>query len=83
MSTETETKPDSKPEIEFNERTLEAFEKEKLDIPHGVLAEKERHDKFKSKFKEEKEHYRLLLSQCIEDRLFHLMIMAKQSRKMF
>ena len=58
---ETETKTDlkeeiisSNPEIQFNERTLEAFEQEKLDIPHGVLAEKERHDKFKSKFKEEK-----------------------------
>lgn len=54
MATETETKPDSKPEIEFNERTLEAFEKEKFDVPHGVIAEKERHDKFRSKFKEVK-----------------------------
>jgi hypothetical protein len=53
-STETESKPDSKPKIEFNERTLEAFEKEKVDLPHGVVAEKERYDKFRSKFKEEK-----------------------------
>jgi hypothetical protein len=54
-STETDSKPElDKPKIQFNERTLEAFEKEKLDIPHGVLAEKERYDKFKSKFKEEK-----------------------------
>ena len=29
MATETESKTDSKPEIQFNERTLEAFEKEK------------------------------------------------------
>ncbi len=48
MATETESKTDSKPEIQdkpeiqFNERTLEAFEKENLDIPHGVIAEKER-----------------------------------------
>jgi len=53
----TETKTDSKheiqdkPEIQFNERTLEAFEKEKLDLPHGVVAEKERNDKFKAKAK--------------------------------
>jgi len=58
MTTETETKP----EIEFNERTLEAFEKEKLlDIPHGVLAEKERNDKFKSKFKQEKGALQLII----------------------
>ncbi len=45
----------SKTEVQFNEKTFEAFEKEKLDnIPHGVLAEKARFDKFKSKFKEEK-----------------------------
>jgi hypothetical protein len=50
----TETKTDSKPEIQFNERTLEAFEKEKLDLPHGVVFEKQMHDKFRSKFKEEK-----------------------------
>jgi hypothetical protein len=56
----TEAKTDSKienldkPEIHFNERTLEEVEKEKLDLPHGVVSEKERHDKFKSKFKEEK-----------------------------
>lgn len=60
MATETETKTDpkteiqDKPEIEFNERTLEAFEKEKLDLPHGVVFEKQMHDKFRSKFKEEK-----------------------------
>ena len=46
---ETETKP--KTEIEFNERTWQEFEKEKLDIPHGVVAEKERNDKFKAKAK--------------------------------
>ena len=39
MSTE-KTKIDSNPEIQFNERTLEAFEKEKLDIPHGVTCRK-------------------------------------------
>jgi hypothetical protein len=58
MATETKTDPkpeiQDKPEIQFNERTLEAFTNEKLDIPHGVLAEKERNDKFRSKFKEEK-----------------------------
>jgi|GEM_PF-353407 len=60
MSTETKTETDSKteitekPAIQFNERTLEAFGKEKLDLPHGVVAEKERYDKFRSKFKEEK-----------------------------
>lgn len=53
MST-TETKTDPKHEIEFNERTLEAFEKEKLDLPSGVVFEKEMHDKFRSKFKEDK-----------------------------
>jgi hypothetical protein len=47
MSTETKTP-------QFNERTLEAFEKEKLDLPHGVVTEKERYDRFKSIFKEEK-----------------------------
>jgi hypothetical protein len=50
MSTETKTEP----KVEFNERTFEAFEKEKLDIPHGIVADKERYDKFRSKFKEEK-----------------------------
>ena len=50
----TETKIDSKSEIQFNERTLEAFEKEGLDVPHGIIADKERYDKFKSKYKEEK-----------------------------
>jgi hypothetical protein len=60
MATETKTETDSKTEItskteiQFNERTLEAFEKEELDLPHGVVAEKEMHDKFRSKFKEEK-----------------------------
>jgi hypothetical protein len=59
MTTESDTKTDpipelDKPEIEFNERTLEAFEKEKLDLPHGVVFEKQMHDKFKSKFKKEK-----------------------------
>jgi hypothetical protein len=44
MTTETETKS-SKPEIQFNERTLEAFEKEKLDLPYGMVADKERYDK--------------------------------------
>ena len=44
----TESKTDSKPEIEFNKRTFEAFNKEKLDLPHGVVAEKERNDKFKA-----------------------------------
>ena len=63
MATETETKPDSKPEIEFNERTLEAFEKENLDIPHGIIADKERHDKFKSNLRKKREHYRLSLKQ--------------------
>ena len=55
MSTETkaDSKPEiqDKPEIEFNERTFEAFNKEKLDLPHGVVAEKERNDKFKAKAK--------------------------------
>lgn len=50
MSTESK---DSKT-IEFNERTYQAFDQEKLDIPSGVLAEKARHDKFKAKFKKEK-----------------------------
>jgi hypothetical protein len=52
--TKKDSKTDPKPEIQFNERTLEAFEKEKLDVPSGVLAEKERHDKFKAKFNQEK-----------------------------
>ena len=34
-----------KPEIQYNERTLNAFEKEGLDIPNGVIAEKERPEK--------------------------------------
>ncbi len=51
----TETKTESNSEIQFNERTLEAFEKEKLDVPSGVLADKARYDKFKSKSRSEKE----------------------------
>ncbi len=67
----TDTKPESeskteiqdKPEIEFNERTFEAFEKEEnLDIPHGVLADKERYDKFRSKFKEEKGALQIIIN---------------------
>jgi hypothetical protein len=54
MSTGTKPESESIPEIEFNEKTLEATEKEGLDLPHGLLAEKERYDKFRSKFKEEK-----------------------------
>jgi hypothetical protein len=50
----SDSKTDPKPEIQFNERTLEAFEKEKLDLPHGVVFEKQMHEKFRSKFKEEK-----------------------------
>jgi hypothetical protein len=57
-TTESKTESDSKPEIEdkiqFNERTLQAFESEKLDLPHGIIVEKERNDKFRSKFKQEK-----------------------------
>jgi hypothetical protein len=49
----SDSKTETESKIQFNERTIEAFEKEKLDIPR-VLAEKERNDKFKSKFKEEK-----------------------------
>jgi hypothetical protein len=50
----TDPKPEIEDKIQFNERTLEAFEKEKLDLPHGVVFEKQMHEKFKSKFKEEK-----------------------------
>jgi hypothetical protein len=53
MSAETKTESESK-RIEFNERTFEAFEKEKLDVPLGIVADKQRYDKFRSKFKEEK-----------------------------
>jgi hypothetical protein len=43
-----------KTEIQFNERTIEAFSKEGLDPPSGELARKERNDKFRSKFNQEK-----------------------------
>jgi hypothetical protein len=52
---------DSKTEIPFNEQTLEAFEKEKLDLPHGVVFEKQMHDKFRSKFKEEKGSLQIII----------------------
>ncbi len=43
--------------------TFEAFEKEEnLDIPHGVLADKERYDKFRSKFKEEKGALQIIIN---------------------
>jgi len=40
--------------IDFNERSLEAFEKEGLEPPRDLLFKKAQQDKFKSKFKEEK-----------------------------
>jgi hypothetical protein len=44
----------SKTEVQFNERTFEAYGQEGLDPPRGILAVKARYEKFKSKFKEDK-----------------------------
>lgn len=51
MSTETEakTKPKSEIQFNFNEKTLEAFTKEGLDLPHDVRFEMEMISKFKAK----------------------------------
>jgi hypothetical protein len=43
-----------KSEIQFNEKTLESFEKEELEPPHGTLTLKAQYDKFKAQFKEDK-----------------------------
>ena len=53
MSTETKTDSKTKPEIEFNfnEKSLEAFTKEGLDLPHDVRFEMEMISKFKAKAK--------------------------------
>jgi hypothetical protein len=51
MSTETEakTKPKTGIQFNFNEKTLEAFTKEGLDLPHDVRFEMEMISKFKAK----------------------------------
>jgi len=38
----------------FNHKSIEAYEMENLDAPHGLLVEKERCDRFKAKHKEDK-----------------------------
>ena len=44
----------SKTELQFNERTFEAYGQEGLDPPRGILAVKARYEKFKPKFKQDK-----------------------------
>jgi hypothetical protein len=39
----------------FNHKSIEAYTKEGLDAPRGLIAEKERCDRFKAKHKEDKE----------------------------
>lgn len=45
----------------FNEKTIEAYEKENLDAPRGFIAEKERQDKFRAKHKEDKGKLKIIV----------------------
>jgi hypothetical protein len=54
-TTETKPKTDSKAiQFNFNEKSLEAYTKENLEIPHDVRSEIERISRFKAKAKQEK-----------------------------
>jgi hypothetical protein len=52
-----------KAHIQFNERTIAEFEKEGLKPPSGELGKKERFDKFRAKFNEEKGKLRIIITQ--------------------
>jgi hypothetical protein len=51
----------AKTEIQFNERTFEAYQNESLDPPNGILSDKARLDKFKSKFKQDKAPLQIII----------------------
>lgn len=48
---QTEIRGKQKDIFQFNQKTFESYEKEHLDAPRGLIAEKERLDKFKAKHK--------------------------------
>jgi len=50
-----------KADIKFNERTIAEFEKENLRPPGGELGKKERFDRFRAKFNEEKGKLRIII----------------------
>ena len=52
----------SKTEIQFNVKTLQAFEKEKLEPCNAMLAQKAMFDKFKSKFKEDQYPLQIIIN---------------------
>ena len=52
----------TKTEIQFNEKTFEAFEKGKLELSSHLRDQKERLEVFKSKFKEEKAPLQIIIN---------------------
>ncbi|HEY6949440.1 MAG TPA: hypothetical protein VI146_02430, partial [Nitrososphaeraceae archaeon] len=52
----------SKPEIQFNEKTWEAFEKQKLELSSAMVTQKGILEKFRSKFKEEKGPLQIIIN---------------------
>lgn len=63
--TETEKKSKPKSEIQFNERSLQAYEKEKVELPYAINASKATLDKFRSKFKPEKGPLQIIIKNMI------------------
>ena len=59
----TEAKTDSKSEIQFNERTLEAFEKENLDYHMELLPIRKGMTNSSLSLRKKKGHFKLLLKQ--------------------
>lgn len=47
--------------FQFNQKTIEAYEEEGLDAPRGLVAEKERLDRFKAKHKENKGKLQIII----------------------
>lgn len=52
----------SKPDIQFNEKTWEAFEKQKLELSNAMLTQKGILGKFRSNFKQEKGPLQIIIN---------------------
>ena len=73
----------SKPDIQFNEKTWEAFEKQKLELSNAMLTQKGILDKFRSKFKEEKGPLQIIINTMNRRQVITYDINARAIKKDF
>lgn len=73
----------SKPDIQFNEKTWEAFEKQKLELSNAMLTQKGILEKFRSKFKEDKGPLQIIINTMNRRQVITFDINARAIKKDF